>query len=290
MGGVERALRHDVFPQCAVRIIEYIEEEKETTNNSSVIEIFDFFHNLLSAFCWLNELTRTVLFCSENDLKNSKSSLNMLSGKFSACVEIFENGINTLFESENIHDIFHKALSFENAGIIFGKFTEYRASTVAARYVLRLYTGIVQEVTTTIFGKSSLADIDTHDKRLDNWFDEVRGKFVAYLPPSNEWPEWKFRVDAESLIFKIGAELANIINSLDTSHKPRHIGFTLEQEQWSKPMAKTDIMQKLGFGLRGYRKLKTYTKEHPIRQVANNRQLWEIKIDKMPENLRKKFM
>jgi hypothetical protein len=59
--------------------------------------------------------------------------------------------------------------------------------------------------------------------------------------------------------------------------------------EWSKPMAKTDIMTRLGLGLRGYRKLNTFVKDHPIKQVANNRQLWQIRIDKMSENIRKKF-
>ena len=53
--------------------------------------------------------------------------------------------------------------------------------------------------------------------------------------------------------------------------------------EWSKPMSKVDIMKRLGFGLRGYRKLETYAKEHPIRRVGDSRQLWQIRIDKMPK-------
>jgi len=59
--------------------------------------------------------------------------------------------------------------------------------------------------------------------------------------------------------------------------------------EWSKPMTKTNIMLRLGFGLKGYRTLNTYAKDHPVRQVANNRQLWQIRIDKMPQNLKAKF-
>jgi hypothetical protein len=59
--------------------------------------------------------------------------------------------------------------------------------------------------------------------------------------------------------------------------------------EWSKAMQKKDMMQKLGFGLRGYRKLNTFTKEYPIRNIAGNRQLFQLRIDKMPSNLRKIF-
>jgi hypothetical protein len=63
---------------------------------------------------------------------------------------------------------------------------------------------------------------------------------------------------------------------------------TLEGEL-SKPMAKVDIMKRLGMGLKGYRKLETYCKDHPLHKVGNNRQLWQIRIDKMPVNLKEKF-
>ncbi len=58
---------------------------------------------------------------------------------------------------------------------------------------------------------------------------------------------------------------------------------------WSKPMSKVDIMKKLGFGLRGYRKLNTFTKDHPIIPSGDSGQLWMIRIDRMPLNLQAKF-
>ncbi len=76
-----------------------------------------------------------------------------------------------------------------------------------------------------------------------------------------------------------------IINCIESFNSdPRNI-----DGEWSKPMAKVDIMKRLGFGLRGYRKLNTLAKEHPIRKIGGNRQLWIMRIDGMPENLRAKF-
>jgi hypothetical protein len=59
--------------------------------------------------------------------------------------------------------------------------------------------------------------------------------------------------------------------------------------EWSNAMNKKEIMSKLGFGLRAYKKFETFCKDYPIRNIANNRELWQIRFDKMPSNLHKKF-
>ena len=62
--------------------------------------------------------------------------------------------------------------------------------------------------------------------------------------------------------------------------------YPLEAE-WSCPMSKANMMKKLHFN--GYRTLDTYAKEHPLRKVAGNRQLWQIRIDRMDSKTRGKF-
>ena len=52
-----------------------------------------------------------------------------------------------------------------------------------------------------------LADIDFNDKRLEKWFSDLRERYLVKMPPVEDWPLWKIRVDAESLCYKIGAEL-----------------------------------------------------------------------------------
>jgi len=56
--------------------------------------------------------------------------------------------------------------------------------------------------------------------------------------------------------------------------------------EWSNPMTKSALMKKVGID--GYKKFDTFAKRFGLRQ-AGNRQLWEIRIDKMARNIRKKF-
>lgn len=60
---------------------------------------------------------------------------------------------------------------------------------------------------------------------------------------------------------------------------------TLEGE-WSNPMTKSALMKKVGID--GYKKFKTFAEIYGLRQ-AGNRQLWQIRIDRMDSNTKQKF-
>jgi len=139
--------------------------------------------------------------------------------------------------------------------------------------------------------------LSINDRRIDRWIEVFRvGCHGQILPVQAQWPTWQIKTDANFLICKLGNEYDLAKQALaskqptvasgkgETKTEPQNI-----EGEWSKPMSKTDIMRRLGLGLKGYRKLNTFTKEHPIRDVAGNRQLWQIRIDKMPSNLREKF-
>jgi hypothetical protein len=85
----------------------------------------------------------------------------------------------------------------------------------------------------------------------------------------------KYRDD--SLLFEQDIEIT-LLNAYNAARKILEVHTAPEQTEasggekkiqkiegeWSKPMSKVDIMNRLGFGLRGYRKLETFAKEHPI--------------------------
>ena len=60
---------------------------------------------------------------------------------------------------------------------------------------------------------------------------------------------------------------------------------TLEGE-WSNPMTKSAMMSRVNID--GYKKFNTFAKQYGL-QKAGNRQLWQIRLDKMDKNTRQKF-
>jgi hypothetical protein len=60
---------------------------------------------------------------------------------------------------------------------------------------------------------------------------------------------------------------------------------TLEGE-WSNPMTKSAMMSRINID--GYKKFNTFAKQYGL-QKAGNRQLWQIRLDKMDKNTRQKF-
>jgi len=60
---------------------------------------------------------------------------------------------------------------------------------------------------------------------------------------------------------------------------------TLEGE-WSNPMTKSALMKKVSID--GYKKFKTFAEMYGLCQ-AGNRQLWQIRIDRMDSNTKRKF-
>lgn len=56
--------------------------------------------------------------------------------------------------------------------------------------------------------------------------------------------------------------------------------------EWSNPMTKSTMMSKIGID--GYKKFNTFAKQHGLQQ-AGNRQLWQIRLDRMDKNTRQKF-
>ena len=56
--------------------------------------------------------------------------------------------------------------------------------------------------------------------------------------------------------------------------------------EWSNPMTKSTMMSKVNID--GYKKFNTFAKQHGLRK-AGNRQLWQIRLDRMDKNTRQKF-
>lgn len=64
-------------------------------------------------------------------------------------------------------------------------------------------------------------------------------------------------------------------NIARNQEKNRQVETTIEGE-WSKPMTKSQMMRALG--LDSYKKLKTFSKTHPIRE-AGSKKSWQIRLD-----------
>jgi hypothetical protein len=60
----------------------------------------------------------------------------------------------------------------------------------------------------------------------------------------------------------------------------------ISAEDWSNPMTKSAMMSRVGID--GYKKFKTFANQHGLRQ-AGNRQLWQIRLDKMDKNTKHNF-
>jgi len=59
------------------------------------------------------------------------------------------------------------------------------------------------------------------------------------------------------------------------------------EEEWSNPMTKTKMMRALH--IEGSKKFTTFAEDHGLKQVGKNRQLWQIRLDKMDLNTRRKL-
>lgn len=60
----------------------------------------------------------------------------------------------------------------------------------------------------------------------------------------------------------------------------------ISEGEWSNPMTKSEMMKKVGID--GYKKFNTFAKQYGLRP-AGNRQLWQLRLDKMDKNTRRKF-
>ena len=181
----------------------------------------------------------------------------------------------------------------------FGPDASWSALDVACKFSKRILDAVLLARTMALGVEvhNQLDYLSINDTRIDKWIEVFhKGCHGEFLPPQAQWPTWQIKTDADFLIRKLDNEYDSAKQAL-TSKQPTVASGKAETKtepqniegEWSKPMSKTDIMRRLGLGLKGYRKLNTFTKEHPIRDVAGNRQLWQIRIDKMPSNLREKF-
>ena len=60
----------------------------------------------------------------------------------------------------------------------------------------------------------------------------------------------------------------------------------ISEGEWSNPMTKSTMMSKVNID--GYKKFNTFAKQYGLRK-AGNRQLWQIRLDRMDKNTRQKF-
>ena len=219
---VERGLRHSIFPNCVIRILEYIEEnEFEGEQN----KIFDFFHCLLSSFWWQARMVEHIIYATKKDMEKSRSLVFLISN-YAICVDKFFDPLINYLENAELQDAINSRLPMKNAGIVFGSFTDYRALTVAVRFVISLYGGEVKETTKSIFGEDAiLGDINQDNERLEKWLNEVRERVLFILPPVKVWPRRKFWLDAESLSYKIGAEFGEIEKSFIPNYSPSYLNY-----------------------------------------------------------------
>jgi hypothetical protein len=216
---VERFARYDAFPNCAIRILEEIEEREKSEDDPIVIETLDLFHNILTGLCWEVYTVQAVLYPKEED--EGSWAQSQLVGRYEVIVAECVRKLCASLDCDNVQKVLIEALGLANAGITFGNFTEYTAWSTAARFLLRLHKGIVEKITKIIFGKKScLADIDINDKRLGKWFSDLRREYLSVMPPADDWPLWKVRADEESLCYKIGAELYNTIDFFEKEGVP----------------------------------------------------------------------
>jgi hypothetical protein len=131
-----------------------------------------------------------------------------------------------------------------------------------------------------------------------HYLSEITGDIAGYvgtLELSRNKLDWSIIDrsinDVRSDVERHFSELKERLTSSKPLAKPNGKKANLQPPEgiWSKPMSKVDIMKKLGFGLRGYRKLDTFAKDHPIIPSGDSGQLWMIRLDKMPLNLQEKF-
>jgi len=86
----------------------------------------------------------------------------------------------------------------------------------------------------------------------------------------------------------------HVLNEAQQSLTRKTIGIPERQTQrdkalegeWSNPMTKLAMMSRVG--IYGYKKFNTFIKQYKLRQ-AGNRQLWQIRLDGMDINTRRKF-
>jgi hypothetical protein len=154
-----------------------------------------------------------IIYATKKDMDKSRSLVFLISS-YAICVDKFFDPLINYLENAELQDAINSRLPMRNAGIVFGSFTDYRALTVAVRFVISLYGGEVKETTKSIFGEDAiLGDINQDNERLEKWFNEVRERVLFILPLVKTWPREKFWLDAESLSYKIGAEFGEIEKS-----------------------------------------------------------------------------
>lgn len=223
---VKRILRYSFFPNCVIRILEYIEENEFEDEQNNVC---DFFHCLLSSLWWQVVMVEQIIYATEKELEKSRYWMVYLTSNYAVCLEnLFDQLIKHL-ENPELQELINANLTFNNAGIIFSSFTEYRALAVAARFIINLYGGKVKETTEKVFGEDAiLGDINRDDKRLEKWFDEIRERFLSISPPINALSRWEFWLEAESLSYKIGAEFAEIGKVYDVKDRANYSTYRVE--------------------------------------------------------------
>jgi len=109
-------------------------------------------------------------------------------------------------------------------------------------------------------------------RELDARCEKLMGEVEENIP---KWPSLEYGDDYKLPILE---HIENFANLLTT---------TEPQGAWSKPMMKAEMMGILRID--SYRKFKAFAKEYGLKQVGGNRQLWQIRIDRMDHTTRSKL-
>jgi hypothetical protein len=172
------------------------------------------------------------------------------------------------------------------------KESEQKLATILKLYSSKRKAAILKKIRVDI---QNMAHIDPRkqiklfedfESLLSKWVDLI-GRCVSNKEFEKELDvfnnEYKSLIQRKKLFEDIGGKKApggKAGDGKNQQHKK-----TLEGE-WSNPMTKSAMMSRVGID--GYKKFNTFAKQYGLRK-AGNRQLWQIRLDNMDENTRKKF-
>jgi len=239
----EKMFRLHAFPGSVIRLLEYLEGNEFKGEQK---DIYDFFYCLLVCFWWQVHMLEWTFYAKGEETEDSQLCLGFLASQSAVYIENYYPTLFNSLENMELQNAIDSNLSLNNAGVVFGTFTEYRALLVALLFVTTLHQDI-DDATKAVFGKdANLGDIDLHDERLKEWVQKIRKEFLFRLPPPESWPRWKLRVDSESLSCKIGFEFREIHEIFEPNDRTKssifRIGTNKLKDEWLTYSKATTIL------------------------------------------------